>query len=61
VLDATDKLLLLGLDLMRQYKCIVDLESNKLVFGGQGGVEVQMLPPEQQHVRMRNQLGCPMM
>jgi hypothetical protein len=61
VLDATDKLLLLGLDLMRQYKCIVDLESNKLVFGGQGGVEVHMLPPEQQHVRMRNQLGCPMM
>jgi hypothetical protein len=47
-----DKLLLLGLDLMRQYKCIVDLESDVLIFGGRGGVQVPLLPAdEQQRVR----------
>jgi len=61
VLDAPEKLLLLGLDLMRRYKCIVDLERDVLVFGGKGGVEVQMLPAEEQHIVLRNQYGCPMM
>jgi len=59
VLDAGDKLLLLGLDLMRRYKCIVDLERDVLIFGGHGGVEVTMLPAEEQHYKMRNELaGC---
>lgn len=55
VLDLTasgntkQRLLLLGLDQMRKYKCIVDLEREVLVFGGSGGVEVPMLPPEQQN------------
>jgi hypothetical protein len=50
VLQVPDRLLLLGLDQMRKYKCIVDLEKDILVFGGSGGVEVPMLPPEQQSV-----------
>jgi len=45
-----DKLLLLGLDLMRKYKCIVDLERQTLIFGGKDGVEVSMLPPDEQQV-----------
>lgn len=49
VLQVPGPLLLLGLDQMRKYKCIVDLEKDVLVFGGSGGVEVHMLPPEQQH------------
>lgn len=61
VLDVQEKLLLLGLDLMRRYKCIVDLERDVLVFGGKGGVEVPMLPAEEQHIALRNQIGCPMM
>lgn len=62
VLDIPDKMLLLGLDLMRRYKCIVDLERDRLIFGGSGGVEVNMLPADEQHVEaLRNQLGCPMM
>jgi DNA damage-inducible protein 1 len=61
VLDVKDKLLLLGLDLMRRYKCIVDMEKDVLIFGGRGGVEVLMLPAEEQHIASRNQLGCPMM
>lgn len=65
VLDVQDsQLLLLGLDQMRKYKCIVDLERNLLIFGGMGGVEVPLLPPEQSHMNVRNslgQLGCPMM
>lgn len=52
VLDTTANLLLLGLDLMRRYKCIVDLEREVLIFGGSGGVEVTMLPPEQRHYDM---------
>jgi len=39
------ELLLLGLDQMRKYKCIIDLERNIMLFGGMGGVEVPMLPP----------------
>lgn len=57
VLDISDKLLLLGLDQMRKYKCIVNLEKDCLVFGGNGGVEVQMLPPERQPTMMVPE-GC---
>eukprot|EP00980_Cylindrotheca_fusiformis_P005176 scaffold1106_cov126-Cylindrotheca_fusiformis.AAC.2 len=49
VLDVPESLLLLGLDQMRKYKCIVDLEREVLIFGGAGGVEVPMLPPDEQH------------
>ena len=61
VLDIQEHLLLLGLDLMRRYKCIVDLERDVLIFGGKGGVEVQMLPADEQHLVARSQIGCPMM
>jgi len=48
VLDMPGRLLLLGMDQMRKYKCIIDLQRDMLIFGGNGGVEVAMLPPEQQ-------------
>ena len=35
-----------GLDQMRRFKCLVDLESNVLRFGGKEGVEVPFLDPE---------------
>lgn len=63
VLDVQDQLLLLlGLDQMRKYKCIVDLERNLLIFGGIGGVEVTLLPAGQAQMDIRNSLaGCPIM
>jgi len=48
VLQVPGRLMLLGLDQMRKYKCIVDLEKDVLIFGGSGGVEVAMLPPDKQ-------------
>ena len=47
VLDTPDPILLLGMDLLRQYKCVVDLERDVLIFGGRQGVEVPLLPPDQ--------------
>mmetsp|Transcript_30188 Transcript_30188/g.54804 ORF Transcript_30188/g.54804 Transcript_30188/m.54804 type:complete len:303 (+) Transcript_30188:50-958(+) len=35
--------IILGLDLMRHFKCLVDLEKRCLIFGGSGGVEVPFL------------------
>jgi len=58
VLDTPDKILLLGLDLMRRYKCIVDLERDVLAFGGKGGVEVPLLPADEQNAAFRNDAGC---
>ena len=37
VLDVSERLLLLGLDLMRRYQCIVNLQKEVLIFGGDGG------------------------
>lgn len=42
VLDVNDPLVIIGLDQMRKYKCLVDMEREKLIFGGAGGVEVEM-------------------
>eukprot|EP00547_Thalassionema_nitzschioides_P002875 CAMPEP_0194200510 /NCGR_PEP_ID=MMETSP0156-20130528/1083_1 /TAXON_ID=33649 /ORGANISM="Thalassionema nitzschioides, Strain L26-B" /LENGTH=246 /DNA_ID=CAMNT_0038925515 /DNA_START=146 /DNA_END=886 /DNA_ORIENTATION=+ len=61
VLEVQDKLLLLGLDLMRKYRCVVNLDKDTLAFGGEGGVEVDLLPPTEQHINLRNQVGCPQM
>lgn len=63
VLDVPDPLVIIGLDQLRKYKCLVDMEREKLVFGGAGGVEVHMLPAEQQHfdVRTWNNAGCTVM
>ena len=43
VLDSPRPILLLGLDQLRRYKCLIDLDSNVLVFGGKNGVEVPFL------------------
>lgn len=49
VLDMTDQeMLLLGLDQMRKYKCIIDLEREVILFGGNGGVEVPMLSEKEE-------------
>ncbi|KAL7545035.1 hypothetical protein ACHAWF_008401 [Thalassiosira exigua] len=60
-LDVSDPLVILGLDQLRKYKCLVDMEKSVLIFGGAGGVEVEMLPPNQAHFEMRSLNGCPMM
>ena len=46
VLEVNDQLLLLGLDQLRRFRCIIDLEQNVLVFGGAGGVQVPFLAQE---------------
>ena len=46
VLDVEASIAMLGLDALRFFRCIVDLDRNVLVFGGAGGVEVPFLPPE---------------
>lgn len=62
VLDINHSLVILGLDQMRKYKCLVDMEREKLVFGGSNGIEVDMLPPTQQHVDFRElSSGCVVM
>ena len=44
----TGKLLILGMDQLRKYQCLLDLQRNVLIFGGgTDGVEVPMLPAEQ--------------
>ena len=48
VLEVPNQMLLLGMDQMRKYKCIVDISRDVLIFGGNGGVEVPFLPPDQQ-------------
>lgn len=57
VLEVQDPLVILGLDQMRKYKCLVDMEREKLIFGGAGGVEVEMLPPNQTHFDIRSLNG----
>jgi len=62
VLDVNDPLVIIGLDQLRKYKCHVDLENEKLIFGGAGGVEVDMLPPNQTHFDIRSlNGGCAVM
>ncbi|KAL9183561.1 hypothetical protein ACHAXT_004417 [Thalassiosira profunda] len=61
VLEVQDPLVILGLDQMRKYQCHVDLERDKLIFGGTGGVEVDMLPPNQAHIDLRSLGGCVLM
>merc|ERR1712137_293539 len=51
VLDISESMLILGIDQMKRFKCMIDLESNKLIFGGRDGVEVEFLPPEPRFMR----------
>jgi len=46
VLSTNDPYLILGLDQMRRFKCLIDLETNHLVFGGKDGVSVPFLAQE---------------
>eukprot|EP00930_Biecheleria_cincta_P061593 TRINITY_DN47158_c0_g1_i1.p1 TRINITY_DN47158_c0_g1~~TRINITY_DN47158_c0_g1_i1.p1 ORF type:complete len:293 (-),score=54.99 TRINITY_DN47158_c0_g1_i1:86-916(-) len=60
VLGVDDPLLLLGIDQLRRFRCIVDLDKQQLVFGGSGGVEVAFLPPSPSQLSYRT-VGCPTM
>ncbi|CAB9524953.1 DDI1 homolog 2 [Seminavis robusta] len=55
VIDVPHDMMILGIDQMRRFKCMIDLEKNVLIFGGQGGVEVPFLPPDQNHANAREQ------
>lgn len=59
VLGIDEPLLMLGLDQMRRFKCIVDLEKDCLRFGGRDGVEVAFLPQASRPFDMA--MRCPMM
>lgn len=62
VLDIKDSLVILGLDQMRKYKVLVDLEHEKLIFGGRDGIEVNLLPANQTHTDFRGlSSGCILM
>ena len=44
VLDTSPRpTLLLGLDQLRRFKCVIDLQANTLTFGGRDGVSVEFL------------------
>jgi DNA damage-inducible protein 1 len=59
VLDVEEQLLMLGIDQMKKYKCIVDLERKCIVFGGRNGCEVPFLPPSPSRFSIRR--ACPTM
>mmetsp|Transcript_4370 Transcript_4370/g.7781 ORF Transcript_4370/g.7781 Transcript_4370/m.7781 type:complete len:298 (-) Transcript_4370:53-946(-) len=62
VLEVKDPLVIIGLDQLRKYKCLVDVGREKLIFGGAGGVEVEMLPAHQTHFDIRSlNGGCTLM
>mmetsp|Transcript_46529 Transcript_46529/g.110190 ORF Transcript_46529/g.110190 Transcript_46529/m.110190 type:complete len:244 (-) Transcript_46529:10-741(-) len=44
VLNTTQPLLILGLDQMRKFKVLVDLDRQELTFGGHGGIPVPFIP-----------------
>ena len=60
VIEVNADLLMLGLDTLRYFKCIVDLERGVLVFGGHGGVEIAFLPPERAREWTQFARGQPM-
>jgi len=61
VLGVGESMLLLGIDQMRRFKCIVDLERQRLTFGGAGGVDVPFLPPSVDRRSAAELLRCPQM
>lgn len=56
VLVMPDEMLLLGMDQLRKYKCIVDLEREMLLFGGIDGVQVPFID---QPAAAQGSKGCP--
>lgn len=61
VLEVEDPLVIIGLDQLRKYKCLVDMERNKVIFGGSGGVEVDMLPASETLTPLSLRDGCDLM
>mmetsp|Transcript_15897 Transcript_15897/g.20758 ORF Transcript_15897/g.20758 Transcript_15897/m.20758 type:complete len:270 (+) Transcript_15897:418-1227(+) len=55
VLDVPQDMIIFGIDQMRRFKCVIDLDQEKLIFGGKDGVEVSFLPPENDWINARNQ------
>jgi hypothetical protein len=49
VLDTEKPYLILGLDQMRRFSCVLDLENNQLLFGGRDGVSTPFLDRELAH------------
>lgn len=46
VIDSQMPCCILGLDQMRRFKCLLDLDEHVLIFGGHGGVKVPFLPQD---------------
>ena len=40
MLEIDQDMMILGIDQMRRFNCLVNLQNNKLIFGGRDGVEV---------------------
>lgn len=59
VLQVQEEMLMLGIDQLRRFKVILDLERDCLIFGGDGGVEVDFLPSSPRHTPYR--AACPLM
>lgn len=57
-----ERLVIMGLDQMRKYIFLVDVGNEKLIFGGVGGVEVNILPAHQTRFNMNDfDRGCTLM
>jgi DNA damage-inducible protein 1 len=62
VLDISEHLMIMGLDQLRKYKCLIDVGNGKLIFGGAGGLEVDMLPPDESRFDVNSfNRGCALM
>ncbi|CAD7966393.1 unnamed protein product [Amoebophrya sp. A120] len=62
VLDMKEPLFMLGIDQMRRFKCILDLEKECIIFGGKGGVEIPFLKGAGRHGGQHPLAGsCPQM
>jgi len=61
VINIEFEMLMLGIDLMRRFKCVINLERNCLRFGGEDGVEVPFLTTTTTARRSLRSMGCPNM
>jgi len=60
VLQVDEAIIMLGMDIMKKYRCVVDMERGSLRIGGH---ELPFLPPSPQRVKpaLVAEVGCPMM
>eukprot|EP00529_Nitzschia_sp_RCC80_P029513 CAMPEP_0113496988 /NCGR_PEP_ID=MMETSP0014_2-20120614/30400_1 /TAXON_ID=2857 /ORGANISM="Nitzschia sp." /LENGTH=317 /DNA_ID=CAMNT_0000390917 /DNA_START=416 /DNA_END=1369 /DNA_ORIENTATION=- /assembly_acc=CAM_ASM_000159 len=56
VIDSQMPCCILGLDQMRRFKCLVDLDESCIVFGGRDGVAVPFLPQERAMLVAQNMI-----